>query len=145
VQRPAVKLGGLRDSFLDAGKHGRPLMFAVGAAWTGFDLHDPENPDALTDLVILNAPFNTGGATVPRLRRDMNGSGHFDRAFQASLMVRQAAGRLVRSPDTPSTRRLHWLEGSIHDRARMGLFSAIVRFLRRYTQEQGGAGWRWVQ
>lgn len=145
VQRPAVKLGGLRESFLDAAKRGRPLMFAVGAAWTGFDLHDPDNPDALTDLVILNAPFNAGGATVPRLRRDMNGSGHFDRAFQAGLMVRQAAGRLVRSPDTPPNRRLHWLDGRIHDRARMGLFSAVVRFLRRYTQEQGGAGWRWIQ
>ena len=132
-QSSGVKLDGLREQFKSLSVKERPMLLATGAAWTGFDLHDPANPDALTDLVILNAPFGVVSHTVSRLRRMANPkSGHFEIAAQALVMVRQAVGRLVRSPDTPSNRRLHWIDGRIHEPAQAGMFSPVKRFLSRY-------------
>lgn len=132
VQRPGVKLAGLRKDFLRLSRDSKVILLATGAAWTGFDLHDPQTPDALSDLVILNAPFGVFTQSVSRLRRQSSKSGHFDVAGQALLLVRQAVGRLVRSPDTPSNRRIHWLDARIHTPEMIGMMSAIRRFLARY-------------
>ena len=134
VQKPGVRMRGLRAEFLAAAKDrdARPILLAVGAAWTGFDLHDPTNPDALTDLVILNAPLGVFNRTVARLRRANQTGGHFEISAQALTLVRQAVGRLVRSPDTSSNRRIHWLDARVHDPRMKGLLSSITRFLSRY-------------
>ena len=111
-------------------------MLAVGAAWTGFDLHDPDVPDALTDLVILNAPLGAGTETVSKLRRRMLKNGHFEIGARALVLVRQAVGRLVRSPQTPKNRRIHWIDTRVHEPSLAGLMFPIKRFLGRYKQEQ---------
>lgn len=133
TQKPGVRMDGLRNEFLAASKNKtRPILLAVGAAWTGFDLHDPTNPDALTDLVILNAPLGVFNRTVARLRRASQSGGHFEVSAQALTLVRQAVGRLVRSPDTPHNRRIHWLDARIHDQKMKGILASITRFLARY-------------
>ncbi len=135
-QRKGVTLQGLREEFLEASRKGPVVLCAVGAAWTGFDLHDPQNPDSLTDLVMLNAPFGVSSATVSRIRRQMLKSGHFEVAAQALVLVRQALGRLVRSPDTPPNRRVHWLDARIYDASMAGMMTPIKRFLAKYKQLQ---------
>jgi CRISPR type IV-associated DEAD/DEAH-box helicase Csf4 len=132
AQRPGVGLAGLRKEFMDASLRGKVALLAVGGAWTGFDLHSNESPDALTDLVILNAPFGLMGKTVARLRRQASKTGHFEVASHALLLVRQGVGRLVRSPETPHNRRIHWLDGRIYDPSLAGMFYGIKRFLGRY-------------
>lgn len=133
TQKPGVRMDGLRNEFLAASKDKkRPILLAVGAAWTGFDLHDPKNPDALTDLVILNAPLGVFNRTVARLRRASQSRGNFEISAQALTLVRQAVGRLVRSPETPHNRRIHWLDARIHDQKMKGIFAPITRFLARY-------------
>ena len=132
LQRPGLKLAGLRKEFLARSKTSKVMLLATGAAWTGFDLHDPETPDALTDLIILNAPFGVFTQTVARIRRQSTNGGHFDVATQALVLVRQAVGRLVRSPDTAANRRIHWLDARIHTPEMVGMMVAIRRFLARY-------------
>ncbi|MCZ8254447.1 MAG: hypothetical protein O9327_02045 [Polaromonas sp.] len=137
VQKPGVSLFELRSEFLAKSAKGRRVMLiAVGGAWTGFDLWRDDLPDALTDLVLLKAPFGLSTDTVSRLRRRYSKTGHFEIASSALLLVRQACGRLVRSPDTPINRRLHWLDGRIHDSAMTGMMMPIRRFLERYSQRK---------
>lgn len=134
--RPGVSLVGLRVAFIDAARQGRkPILLATGAAWTGFDVYDPQLPDLLTDLVILNAPFGLYTKTLVRLRRMASrGGDYFAITAHALVMVRQALGRLVRSPETPHNRRVHWLDVRIHDPASQGTMAPIRRFLARYKQ-----------
>jgi len=132
---PGVTLKSLRLSFLEAVRNGkRPVLIAAGGAWTGFDIFDPAYPDALTDLVILNAPFGVIKRTVSRMLRAASKTGHFEISSQALLLVRQAVGRLIRSPDTPPNRRIHWLDARIHSAALGGMLSSTKRFLGRYKQ-----------
>lgn len=135
-QRKGVTLQGLREEFLQESRKGPTVLCAVGAAWTGFDLHDPLNADALTDLVILNAPFGVSNTTISRIRRQMLKNGHFEVAARALVLVRQACGRLVRSPDTPANRRVHWLDARIHEPSMAGMMLPIKRFLAKYKQIQ---------
>lgn len=135
-QRKGVTLQGLREEFLEASRKGPVVLCAVGAAWTGFDLYDPQNPDSLTDLVMLNAPFGVSTVTMSRIRRQQLKTGHFEVAAQALVLVRQALGRLVRSPDTPSNRRVHWLDARIYDPSMAGMMLPIKRFLAKYRQLQ---------
>lgn len=132
AQRPGARMDGLRTQFLKSARSSRPILLAVGAAWTGFDLHDQDNKNALTDLVIINAPLGVYNRTVAKLRRAAQGANYFELSAQALILVRQAVGRLVRSPETPKNRRIHWLDARIHDPKRKGLYAPIVRFLSRY-------------
>lgn len=138
VQKRGVGLAALRQDFLAESRTRRALLLAVGSAWTGFDLYSPQTPNALTDLVVLNAPFGTMGTTLPRLRRQAAKSGHFDVAAHALVLVRQVVGRLVRSPDTPHNRKIHWLDARIHDKGMKGMMYGIVRFLGRYRTVAAG-------
>lgn len=88
--------------------------------------------------MVLNAPFGTMGTTLPRLRRQAAKSGHFDIAAHALVLVRQVVGRLVRSPDTPHNRKIHWLDARIHDKGMKGMMYGIVRFLGRYRTVAAG-------
>jgi CRISPR type IV-associated DEAD/DEAH-box helicase Csf4 len=134
IQRSGVRLAGIKDQYLDSIRSGhRPILFAVGGAWTGFDLHDPAYPDALTDLAILNAPFGAISKSLARQSRARAHGGIFEVIGQMVILVRQGAGRLVRSPDTPKNRRIHWLDARIHDVAQQGIYSPVKRFLAKYT------------
>lgn len=133
--RPGLPLATLREQFLALAEQGhRPILFAAGGAWTGFDLHSPTAPNALTDLVMLNAPF---GATTRTLAREvrMRSRGGFNMLVsQVTVLVRQGLGRLVRSPDTPANRRIHWLDAKIHHPATAGLLNPVKRVLAKYKQ-----------
>jgi CRISPR type IV-associated DEAD/DEAH-box helicase Csf4 len=48
------------------------------------------------------------------------------------MLVRQGVGRLVRSPDTPHNRRIHWLDARIHESRYAGMFNPIKRVLSKY-------------
>jgi CRISPR type IV-associated DEAD/DEAH-box helicase Csf4 len=143
VHRAGVDLAGLKLEFIQQKAQGRkPILLAAGAAWTGFDLHTPNEPDLLTDLVILNAPLGVMSQTVSRLRRaSQKKTGHYEVAYQALKMVRQAFGRLVRTelPATSYNRRIHWLDARIHDPKMVGLMSSIRRFMAKYKTVSASA------
>jgi CRISPR type IV-associated DEAD/DEAH-box helicase Csf4 len=133
TQKSGVRLAGIKDQYLESVRSGsRPMLFAVGGAWTGFDLHDPKYPDALTDLAILNAPFGAISKSMARQNRARAHGGIFEVMGQMVVLVRQGVGRLVRSPNTPNNRRIHWLDARIHDVAMQGIYSPIKRFLAKY-------------
>jgi CRISPR type IV-associated DEAD/DEAH-box helicase Csf4 len=78
-----------------------PIWFALGAAWTGLDLRDrsvsPESDRALTDLVIVSAPFGLNRTSTHLARRERNQVGAFrDEAKDDLVKTRQGCGRLVR-------------------------------------------------
>lgn len=133
--RPGVPLATLREQFLALAENDkRPILLAAGGAWTGFDLHSATHPDALTDLVMINAPF---GATTRTLAREvrMRSRGGFNvLVSQVTVLVRQGLGRLVRSPDTPPNRRIHWLDAKIHQPTTAGLLNPVRRVLAKYRQ-----------
>lgn len=136
VHRAGVDLAGLKTEFIQRTAAGeKPILLAAGAAWTGFDLHDKDHPDLVTDLVILNAPLGIVNKTIARLSLSkQRGSNHFEVAYQALKMVRQAFGRLVRTELPPEryNRRIHWLDARIHAPSLAGLMSPIRRFMSRY-------------
>ncbi|ABD72040.1 DEAD/DEAH box helicase-like (plasmid) [Rhodoferax ferrireducens T118] len=133
VHHSGVPLASLRDQFLAAANGGkRPVLLAVSGAWTGFDLHSPINPNALTDLAILNAPFGAITRSLARQKRARQKNGIFEIVGLTVVLIRQGVGRLVRSPDTPANRRIHWLDARIHHAATAGLFNPIKRLLVKY-------------
>lgn len=139
VHRAGVSLSALREQFLAASAQGlKPTLLGVGGVWTGFDLHDPENPDALTDLVILNIPFGQQGQSISALLDRLADQSHFALASHALMLVRQVLGRLVRSPNTPANRRIHFLDARMHRSEWRGITSPIRRFLARYKQVSVG-------
>jgi CRISPR type IV-associated DEAD/DEAH-box helicase Csf4 len=137
VHRPGIDLAGLRIEFIESARRGeKPIMLAAGAAWTGFDIYDQDLPDLLTDLIVLNAPLGITQKTISRLRRAAQKStGHYEIAAQALVLVRQVFGRLVRSPDTPHNRRIHWLDARIHEPEWRGILAPVRRFLLRYRSK----------
>ena len=138
IHAPGTQLGKLRRDFLEGSRDNKMLLLAVGGAWTGFDLHDEDLPDALTDLVILNAPFGLSSKNVASMRRQQQPNGHFEVTFRALLLVRQVVGRLVRSDKTPHNRRIHWLDARINDTNKSGMMFGIRRFLGRYKTIAAG-------
>ena len=128
-----VALAALRTQYLElAGQGQRPILLAVGGAWTGFDLHHPNNPNALTDLVILNAPFGAISKTFARQERLSRTGGFVELVALMVTLVRQGIGRLVRSPDTPHNRKIHWLDARIHDSNLGSWFLPLRRFFSKY-------------
>lgn len=138
THRPGTQLGQMRKAFLEGSKDHRMLMLAVGGAWTGFDLHADDLPDALTDLVIMNAPFGLSSRNVASMRRQQQPNGVFEITAKALLLVRQVVGRLVRSDKTPHNRRIHWLDARMHDQNKGGMMFGIRRFLARYKTIAAG-------
>ena len=109
-----------------------------GGAWTGFDLHSAKAPDACTDLVILNAPFGATSRTLAREARMQQKRGFSELVAQVTVLVRQGIGRLVRSPNTPANRRIHWLDAKIHQSSTASLLNPVRRVLAKYRQIQVG-------
>ncbi len=131
-----VPLANLRKEFMDvsAASGVRPVLLAVAGAWTGFDLHSKENPNLLTDLAILNVPFGAISRSIAREARVRRVNGVHEIVAQVVILVRQACGRIVRSPDTPHNRRIHWLDARIHRRSMAGLLNPVIRVFARYKQ-----------
>lgn len=130
AQQEGRPLARLKAEFLEAARAGeRPLMLCVGAAWTGLSLWDEAVPDALTDLVIPLAPFGVGRSVTQqeRERRSVVAA-----AFNASMILRQGLGRLVRSPRTPANRKIHFLDARRHLTQSMGLYAPMTRWLAKY-------------
>lgn len=136
VQKRGMSVHTLRDQFISESRmdNAKPIMIATGAAWTGLDIHDASQENLLTDLVILNAPFGLKDKNASSLRRLTGKNKFVEIAHNATVLVKQSVGRLVRSPNTLPNRRLHWLDGRIHDTERGGLFSSIKSFLKRYRR-----------
>ncbi|KLR58965.1 hypothetical protein OX89_04020 [Diaphorobacter sp. J5-51] len=133
--RSGLPLAFLREQFLELAENGlRPILLAAGGAWTGFDLHSEREPNACTDLVIANAPFGATSRTLAREARLRQKHGFSELVAQVTVLVRQGIGRLVRSPDTPANRRIHWLDAKIHQPSTAGLLNPIKRVFAKYRQ-----------
>lgn len=135
--RPGHSLGALREQFLALAENDpdvRPILLAAGSAWTGFDLHLEGNPNACTDLVILNAPFGAVSRTLAREARLQQRYGFNELVAQVTVLVRQGIGRLVRSPETPPNRRIHWLDARIHQPTTAGMLNPVKRVFAKYKQ-----------
>lgn len=133
--RAGHSLASLREQFLAFAEAGqRPILLAAGGAWTGFDLHSAREPNACTDLVILNAPFGATSRTLARESRLRQNRGFNELVAQVTVLVRQGIGRLVRSPETPPNRRIHWLDAKIHQPSTAGLLNPVKRVFAKYRQ-----------
>lgn len=133
--RAGESLAALREQFLTLAEEGsRPILLAAGGAWTGFDLHSEKARNACTDLVILNAPFGAISRNLAREVRLRQRRGFNDLTSMVTVLVRQGIGRLVRSPDTPHNRRIHWLDAKIHQPGMAGLLNPVKRVFAKYRQ-----------
>jgi len=84
--------------------------------------------------VILNAPFGAVSRTLAREARLRQKRGFHDLVAQVTVLVRQGIGRIVRSPDTPANRRIHWLDARIHQASTAGMLNPVKRALAKYKQ-----------
>lgn len=142
VHQRGMDVHALRERFIEESRRAdsKPLMIATGAAWTGLDIHDQNQENLLTDLIILNTPIGVADKNAASLRRLTSKGRFYELAHHATVLVRQSAGRLVRSPDTLANRRLHWLDARIHEDTcgknnwRAIVFSPIKAFLGRYRK-----------
>lgn len=133
--RSGHPLASLREQYLVmAEAKMRPILLAAGGAWTGFDLHSEIEPDACTDLVIINAPFGATTRTLAREVRLRQKRGISELISQVTVLVRQGIGRLVRSPNTNANRRIHWLDAKINQSNTAGLLQPVRRVLAKYKQ-----------
>ncbi|MHB1201460.1 MAG: hypothetical protein ACYCZ6_18295 [Polaromonas sp.] len=133
------------QDFLRHSQQGRrPLWLAVGSAWTGVDIggHDPwrdlfgqeiapEDDNVLTDLVIPRLPFGTNQSLshLWRLRNSPNVPWDL---YNASLLFKQALGRLVRRALLPANRRIFVLDARMGDPDQVGRLVPFVKSLAKY-------------
>lgn len=110
-----------KAQFISRAKAGeRPVWLALGGAWTGLDLSDPELPvnedKILTDLVIAKLPFNLN-QSMSYLVRTAVGKGFRKlaarvREQEAAFWFKQGVGRLIRRPGV-TDRHLWILDGRL--------------------------------
>jgi ATP-dependent DNA helicase DinG len=118
----------------------RPVMLALGAAWTGVDLKDgsacAKDDLLLTDLVIARLPVgltrsNAMNARIERL-------GLHPIIHEALLTFKQGLGRLIRR-DEVQHRRIWILDGRISENFKWQgmetLQASARRLLREYRQK----------
>lgn len=134
AQRSGKPLAALKAAYSEAVQDGeRPMMLAVGGAWTGLDLSVEGYENALTDLVIPVAPFGATKTITHEYR--VQRFGILSVAYAAAIVLKQGLGRLVRHPDTPANRRIHFLDARQHMPEMAGLFAPIKRHLDRYSRK----------
>jgi CRISPR type IV-associated DEAD/DEAH-box helicase Csf4 len=137
VQQEGHPLNEARSRFLAlAAQRKRPLMLALGGAWTGLDLSlpgvPPDEDNVLTDLVIPLAPLGVNRSITQEHRRRRRGV--LVDAMAALVVFRQGIGRLVRAEGIPTNRRLHFLDARMHDPQWNSMLGPIVRILRVYQR-----------
>lgn len=128
-------LADLKEQFFDicanaAAPQNRPILLACGAGWTGFDLSDGKMPHAITDLVIVNAPFGVLPKMISKRRR-----GFLSTVADLDIWIRQGIGRLIRNAPPPgSTRRMHWLDARIHQASSNSWGKMVKQLLIMYPK-----------
>lgn len=141
--RPEIGVEGVKRLYLRATAGGlKPLLVAVGGAWTGLDLSSdalssmtgvataPDRDTVLTDLVIPNAPIGANRTLTHQYRREFNGAADIS---STAILLRQGIGRLVRREGLPRrSRRLHFLDARLHDPRWNAFFLPIKRILSVY-------------
>lgn len=136
VQRAHHRLADDKQEYLRLIAAGqKPVLLALGAAWTGLDLSTkpepaPELDNTLTDLVIPLAPFGVNRTLTHRYRREKRGA--YVEAVAATIVFRQGIGRLVRRPGIHANRRLHFLDARMHDINWHSFLLPLLRVLRVY-------------
>lgn len=97
----------------------RPILLATGAAWTGLDLDDPsldaDDPRGLRLLFITRLPF---GLVQSRTSRNLLAGGSTTTQVttlvsEATLLLRQGLGRLIRRPGLAPCRHAFILDARI--------------------------------
>lgn len=99
TQEPGKKFELTKGRFVAAHKKAlRPVMLALGPAWTGLDLADkdasPEEDTLLTDLVILRTPIGLNRSTTRLAQIEIRGTDPIIK--EALLFFKQGLGRLIR-------------------------------------------------
>lgn len=145
--RPEIGVEGVKRQFMHATAAGnRPLLVAVGAAWTGLDLSSDALAtingqtvsagldNVLTDLVIPNAPIGVNRTLTHQYRRQFNGAAEIG---AMAILLRQGIGRLVRREGlSRRSRRLHFLDARMHDPRWSAYFIPAKRILSAYTSKR---------
>ena len=131
MHKKDIRLSDLKDKFFEETKKGaRPILIACGSGWTGFDLSDEALPHAVTDLVMVNAPFGVLPDMISKRRR-----GFLTTVADVDILTRQGAGRLIRHMLPPgSTRRLHWLDARIHQNESASWGKGVQQMLAKYPR-----------
>lgn len=119
----------------------RPVMLALGVAWTGVDLVDsaapPERDTLLTDLVVTRLPINLNQSATMRARVD--NMGLYPLINECLLYLKQGLGRLIRR-DGVEDRRIWILDGRIHSAytwpGMVRLTAGVRRMLRDYPKRR---------
>lgn len=119
AQVPNKKFELTKTEFINAYRAGlRPVLLALGLAWTGLDLLDKtvEDPaeahkdNLLTDLVIVRCPLGLNRSTTMLVR--IEGRGVDPIIKEALLMLKQGLGRLIRR-DKAQNRHLWIMDGRL--------------------------------
>lgn len=135
VQERNKKFGVTKEDFIAAHRAGlRPVLIALGLAWTGLDLLDKtvgkdeaHKDTLLTDLVIVRCPLGLNKSTTMLIR--IEGRGVDPISKEALLMFKQGLGRLIRR-DGVKDRHLWIMDGRLWTEwEKMERFSAAARSL----------------
>lgn len=129
-QKPNVKFTMAEAEFVRKHRAGlRPILPALGVAWTGVDLRDPrmkpENDTLLTDLAIACAPLGLNRSSTMLARIERMSVNPIIK--EALMMLRQGLGRIIRD-EAMRNRNIWFLDGRIWmDWKGMKLFCMSVR------------------
>lgn len=114
----------------------RPIMLALGTAWTGIDLKDhaasDETDTLLTDLVIARLPIglNKSNSMTSRIER----MGMHPIINECLLTFKQGIGRLIRRENVQH-RRLWVLDGRLFTEGKWPGMEALAGGIRRLLKE----------
>lgn len=146
VQSPGRRFQGFKNDFCGLHSRGvRPILLAVGTAWTGVDLSDsgvvaPED-FLLTDLVITRLPVSLNQSLSMQQR--VSGMGLYPLINEALLTLKQGLGRLIRR-DGVQDRHIWFLDGRVHPsitwQGMQRLTAGTRRMLRDYRRVEEIAG-----
>lgn len=131
MHQPDMPLAALKRDYREHLLNGvRPILLGSGSAWTGFDLHWADIPAAVTDLVLVNAPFGAVSKLVSHQKR-----GYLSAVYDMFVLVRQGIGRLVRNKlKEGEVRRVHWIDARIHIPENASWTRPIRQFFSKYPE-----------
>lgn len=117
----------------------RPVMLALGVAWTGIDLVDtqvePEQDTMLTDLVVARLPISLNHSATMRSRVEHQGL--YPVINECLLTLKQGLGRLIRRAGVKD-RHIWLLDGRVHPShawpGMVRLTAGVRRMLRDYAK-----------
>ncbi|MFK5949533.1 MAG: helicase C-terminal domain-containing protein [Methylococcales bacterium] len=98
-----IPFDSLVDKYMTSYRKGdRPVLIAVGRAWTGLDIVDnevkAECDHSISDEVILRIPFRTNRSSTHMARSRRY---YFNEHSETALMLKQGMGRLKRREGVP--------------------------------------------